>query len=243
VASSLFGSTLSKKSGKNATAKKPSAVGMGTTARSTRTTSPGFTAIQAAIHGELVASSSNASKANSNPVEPNESSVMPNGAVSVSAVAEPETVEFVPAAKRTIAPSDLASSAGASTATRDATRDALDSSTAPGVRPRAAVNAEGIVAVKKKRNKKDKKAATAAAAAAAVVVPEGSSEASTPAPTPAAAPEQKKQKQRIQADAIPEFDYAAVPDLLDDPTAGSRFKPKGKKKKQANDKKKGPGEY
>jgi len=217
--SSLFGSTLKEK--------KPSA----TVSRSSRMPSPGFMSIQAAIHDAL------APAANAIPmeVEPTPSvganSVTPNAA---SGVAEPETVEFIPAAKRNIAESD----------SKTGTSDAGSSSRGAAEVPSAPAPKDTIVAVKKKKTKKSKTAEQSSAPASEPSSP-GAAASEPPAP---AAPTKKKAK--IQPGAIPEFDYAAEPNLLDDPSvavasaAGKRGKKSKSKGKDAatNDKKKKPCE-
>jgi hypothetical protein len=227
ASSSLFGSTI----GKQAPA------GPRTQPRD-RLASPAFAAIQAAIHSELAPKQSAAVEATST-----STSALTSGtdAPEIKTEIQPETVQFVPAAKRTNVQSAVG--AGVTAAGLDAATfvpGSISSSSSNGVdldnnngsgssgaaatsAPKPLVDAEGIVSVKKAKNKAKKKAAAAATA-------EGDVPASTSA-VPA-----KVTRAKVQPEAIPEFDYAAEPDLLDNPTAASRVA--RRPKKQPKDKKK-----
>lgn len=196
--SSLFGATLP-------TAVKRVAV-LG--ALRERESSPEFCSVQAAIHKALLPRVDDA-----NPVEPSDS-----GNTNLeSAVAEPESVEFVPAAKRQNVGSDQQV---ASLNAQRPMETSASTTPAESAGPTTSLAAtDGIVAVKKKKAKKVK-------------------DESAPGVDAEAVPKAKSKKAKIKATDIPVFDYAAEPNLLDDPKAAA---PKTKKKK-ANKETKKPGE-
>lgn len=217
ASSSLFGRTLVK----------PTSSGAKT---GSRAGSPGFAAIQTTIHAGLQPQRVSAQGV-TNPAPPK--------AETVVAVAEPETVEFVPAAKR----KNAGSTPATMTITTSPDAPSSPGGTAPSSRTTPLVNEEGIVAVKK--NRKAKRAALQQARELSVAAA-GSGEASsasTPASSAAAATptsSTKPKKAKVKPEQIPEFDYSAVPDLLDNPDAATR---KVKKPKKKDQKKKKPGMF
>lgn len=210
--SSLFGSTLGKKASSPAKAKQSSSL-FGNTLkapkRPSRKGSPGFSAVQSSIFSELA------------PAAPKVEVEAPG-----SSLPAPETVPFVPAANRKNATSDHTPIVAA---TQPAETTAEVEVTTSGA-PRAAVDNDGIVSVKKKKAKKPKKASPSPAAESA---------------EPAKAEKKPAKKQKVQAGDIPTFSYENEANLLDEPAKAATNQRKAKKAKRdtKGDSKKKTGEF
>lgn len=220
--SSLFGSTLNKQKASSGPKKGSSSLfGSSLTAknggRSSRKGSPGFNAVQSSIFSALAPAVT-----------------VPNVEVEVSesSLPAPETVPFVPAANRKKATSDLAPTVATTKSAQPAEATAEVEVAASGA-PKAVVDSDGIVSVKKKKSKKPKKASPTPAADDAEPPRDVKSEKKT------------VKKQKVKAADIPAFSYDNEANLLDEPAKAATNQRKAKKAKHdtKGDSKKKTGEF
>lgn len=226
--SALFGSTLSKKKASSPmkSSKKASsslfgnALSAPSSGRSSRKGSPGFSAVQSSIFSALA---------------PTVAAPKVEVEAPGSSLPAPETVRFVPAANRKNATSDQTTTATTTRKSAQPAETKAEVEVATSGAPKATVDDDGIVSVKKKKAKKPKKSSPSPAT-------DGAEASSSDVKS-----EKKKpvKKQKVKAGDIPTFSYENEANLLDEPAKAATNQRKAKKAKHdtKGDSKKKTGEF
>lgn len=150
-----------------------------------------------------------------------------------SSLPAPETVPFVPAANRKNATSDQIPTATTTKKSAQPAETTAEVEVATSAAPKATVDDDGIVSVKKKKAKKPKKASPSP-----VMDGAQGSDAKSEKKKPA-------KKQKVKAGDIPTFSYENEANLLDEPAKAATNQRKAKKAKHdtKGDSKKKTGEF
>lgn len=217
--STLFGKTLPASTSTSGSAPAPSSSLFGRTldkapkrlpTESTRQSSPGFASVRTVIHSALQKSPIEGTTVDPTTLNP----------------FEPESIAFVPAGERKIAKSESTSTSSIKGKGK-ASEAEVATQSAPS-KPAPVVDADGVVSVRKQKKSKQEKAAAKAASGSALESA-GGSRATTPV----------ERKAKLKPSNIPVFDYAAEPNLLDQPSASTTAPQKKGKKKEKGGKDKG----